>query len=198
MKFMLQNSIALLILWNVSSWWPLPGLLFWYPICKSSLCNTFEEQVPIDFIYGYLIIKWVADSSDMTGSQHNSPNGCLARRHVPFSKSNKKILAFTNIQQLVPSSFAAVTATVAAAVAGTSGFGGGVPPDPPRGAPSPGNPSPDLRFKKDFGPECTSQTPAWTIWNGKQKFNSTDWLIHQTIYWSINLIWCLIPEIMLQ
>ena len=41
-------------------WWPLLGLPTLYPIIESSHCNSFEDQVPVDFIYGYLIFKWVA------------------------------------------------------------------------------------------------------------------------------------------
>ena len=38
-------------------WWPLLGLLSWCPICKSSQCNSFEDQAPVDFIYGCPIFK---------------------------------------------------------------------------------------------------------------------------------------------
>ena len=41
-------------------WWPILGLSSWSPIFKSRPCNSFEDQVPVDFIYGYLIFKWVA------------------------------------------------------------------------------------------------------------------------------------------
>ena len=41
-------------------WWPLLGILSWYPIFKSRHCNSFEDQAPVNFIYGCLIFKWVA------------------------------------------------------------------------------------------------------------------------------------------
>ena len=30
---------------------------------KSSLCNSFKDQAPVDFIYGCLIFKWLAETS---------------------------------------------------------------------------------------------------------------------------------------
>ena len=44
----------------MTPWWPLLVLLTWYLFIKSSQCNSFEDQVPVDEIYGYLIFKWVA------------------------------------------------------------------------------------------------------------------------------------------
>ena len=41
---------------------PFLGLLSWYPVMWSSLCNSFQDQAPVDFIYGCLIFKWVAVS----------------------------------------------------------------------------------------------------------------------------------------
>ena len=41
------------------TWWGLLGLLSWYPPIQSSHCNSFEDQVPVDEIYGYPIFKWV-------------------------------------------------------------------------------------------------------------------------------------------
>ena len=43
----------------------LPGGNYWnyYPDTLSSLsshCNSFEDRVPVDLIYGYPIFKWVA------------------------------------------------------------------------------------------------------------------------------------------
>ena len=38
-------------------WWPLLGILSWYPIFKSSHCHSFEDQAPVNFIYGCLIFK---------------------------------------------------------------------------------------------------------------------------------------------
>ena len=43
----------------MSPWWPLLGLLSWYPIFASSDCNSFEDQAIIDFIYSCLILVWV-------------------------------------------------------------------------------------------------------------------------------------------
>ena len=42
-----------------AAWQVLQGLLSWYPIMWSSPCNWFEDQAPVDFIYGCLIFKWV-------------------------------------------------------------------------------------------------------------------------------------------
>ena len=40
------------------SMWPLLELLSWCPIL--SHCKSFEDQAPVDEIYGCLIFKWVA------------------------------------------------------------------------------------------------------------------------------------------
>ena len=45
---------------GMSPWWPLPGLLFRFPILKSNHCNSFEDWAPVDEIYGCPIFKWVA------------------------------------------------------------------------------------------------------------------------------------------
>ena len=42
---------------GVSPWWPLLGPISWYPIFRSSHCNSTEDRAPVDFIY-------VARSSD--------------------------------------------------------------------------------------------------------------------------------------
>ena len=34
----------------------------WHPIMWSIHCNSFEDQAPVDFIYGCLIFKWVSMS----------------------------------------------------------------------------------------------------------------------------------------
>ena len=36
------------------------GLLSWYPFIYSSVCNSFEDRPPVDLIYGWPILKWVA------------------------------------------------------------------------------------------------------------------------------------------
>ena len=36
------------------------GLLSWYPVIHSSLCNSFEGWAPVDEIYGWPIFKWDA------------------------------------------------------------------------------------------------------------------------------------------
>ena len=64
--------------WNVnvvnfqcSQWWKfcqndnisisvLLGLLFWYPLSWLSLCNSFEDRVPVDEIDGRPFFIWVA------------------------------------------------------------------------------------------------------------------------------------------
>ena len=35
----------------ILSWWSLLGSLSWYTLFKSSHCKSFEDQVPLDFIY---------------------------------------------------------------------------------------------------------------------------------------------------
>ena len=39
------------------------GLLDWYPVIWSSLCNSFEDRAPLNCIYGCPIFKWVAVTS---------------------------------------------------------------------------------------------------------------------------------------
>ena len=34
--------------------------LSWYPVVLSSLCHSFEDREPINFIYRRLIFKWIA------------------------------------------------------------------------------------------------------------------------------------------
>ena len=46
---------------DMAPWRPLSGLLFWCPIFKWSHCNSFEDGPPVDFIYGWPIVKWVAE-----------------------------------------------------------------------------------------------------------------------------------------
>ena len=36
----------------MSPWWPLLGLLLWYPIFELGHWNPFEDWAPVDFIYG--------------------------------------------------------------------------------------------------------------------------------------------------
>ena len=36
------------------------GISYWYPLMYSSLCNSFHEQVPVDFNCGHLIFKRIA------------------------------------------------------------------------------------------------------------------------------------------
>ena len=43
-------------------WWPLLELLSWSPIFKSSHCNSFEDQAPVDEIYGCPIFKGAAET----------------------------------------------------------------------------------------------------------------------------------------
>ena len=39
--------------------WPLLTHISWYPLVLLSHCNSFEDRVPVDFIYGYPIFIWV-------------------------------------------------------------------------------------------------------------------------------------------
>ena len=55
------------------TWWPLLGLLSWYPLIYSSHCNSFEDRVPVDGIYGYPIFKWVTVAR-IKGYQNSNPN----------------------------------------------------------------------------------------------------------------------------
>ena len=43
---------------DILSWRSLLGLLSWSPIFRPSQCNSFEDQEPIDEIYGFPIFKW--------------------------------------------------------------------------------------------------------------------------------------------
>ena len=51
-------------------WWPLLVLhvLSWCPIFKSSHCSSFDNQVPVDGIDGYLFVKWVSDLTKWVGT----------------------------------------------------------------------------------------------------------------------------------
>ena len=51
-----------LIAYQMSPWWPSLGPLSWWLIVKSSPRNSFEDQTPINFIYGCPIFKWVAEN----------------------------------------------------------------------------------------------------------------------------------------
>ena len=68
------NDVAHNAQYGMSPWWPLLEILSWYPVMKSSLCNSFEDRAPVDFIYGCPIFKWVAktwlcDKSTMISPQ---------------------------------------------------------------------------------------------------------------------------------
>ena len=56
-----REDLLLYVMWHVS-WQPLLEQLSWYPVMLSSLCNSFEDRAPIDFIYGCPIFKWVAET----------------------------------------------------------------------------------------------------------------------------------------
>ena len=43
--------------WGSHCWGYSPGTL------SFSLCNSFEDEAPVDEIYGYLIFKWVLNGS---------------------------------------------------------------------------------------------------------------------------------------
>ena len=57
--YICQPSVLLWI--GHVSRWPLLGLLILCPVCKSSHCISFEDWVPVDFIYGYPILRWDSD-----------------------------------------------------------------------------------------------------------------------------------------
>ena len=59
---------------------PLPGLLSWYPIFKSSHCISFDDRAPVDFIYGCPSFKWVAETwkFDRAPKWYSPINGCRA------------------------------------------------------------------------------------------------------------------------
>ena len=44
------------------TWQELLELLSWYPVMWSSLCKSSEDRAPVDFIYGCLIFKWIAET----------------------------------------------------------------------------------------------------------------------------------------
>ena len=46
--------------WNIWPWWLVLVLQGRCPIFKWSHCNSLEDRVPVDFIYGYPIFQWVA------------------------------------------------------------------------------------------------------------------------------------------
>ena len=56
----------------------------WYTFMSWSLCNPFEDQAPVDLIYGCLIFKRVAVTySKCQGTSTVAPE-MVARQHVPF------------------------------------------------------------------------------------------------------------------
>ena len=56
-----QNDIVYVDLtWDLSPASHLLGPLSWYPTCKWSHCNSFEDRAPVDEIYGCPIFEWVA------------------------------------------------------------------------------------------------------------------------------------------
>ena len=62
-------------------WWPLLRLQSWCFILKSSLCNSFEDQAPIDYIYGCPLR--CTDLNIWTEYQNINPvNGCQAARPI--------------------------------------------------------------------------------------------------------------------
>ena len=60
---MFQNSIPPIcettMQQGMSPWWALMGLISWCPIITSISYNPFEDQVPVGFIYKWLIFKWI-------------------------------------------------------------------------------------------------------------------------------------------
>ena len=56
-------------LWGLYPWWLLLGLLSWYPICKSSHCNSFEDQAPILSSMG----AWSANGCNLTDLHDRTP-----------------------------------------------------------------------------------------------------------------------------
>ena len=67
------DSVTILGKWQIA-WQPLLMLLSLYPVMESSLCNSFEDQEPVDFIYGCMIFKWVA----VTWLDCSASDVCLA------------------------------------------------------------------------------------------------------------------------
>ena len=53
---------------------------------KSNCCNSFVDRVPVDFIYGYLIFKWVAVTlQEWEGTKVTTPG--TATNNVPYFAS---------------------------------------------------------------------------------------------------------------
>ena len=62
------------------TWWPLLGILSWYPILESCLCNSFENE-----IYRWLIFNWLLPNNAYICVWKltiiGSDNGLLAQSH---------------------------------------------------------------------------------------------------------------------
>ena len=43
-------------------WCPKLGFLFWCPIFNLNLSNLFEDQAPVDEIYGCPMFKWIVET----------------------------------------------------------------------------------------------------------------------------------------
>ena len=56
-----DNTIITNIIGHVT-WQPWLGLWSWYPVMKSSLSNSFEDQAPLDDIYQCLIFQWTTET----------------------------------------------------------------------------------------------------------------------------------------
>ena len=70
---------------GISLWRPVLGLLSWYPIFGSNNCNSFEDWVPNDFIYGWPISECVAEiPTSLLQWRHNERNG--VSNHQPHDR----------------------------------------------------------------------------------------------------------------
>ena len=71
---------------GMSLWWSLLELLPWCPVFKSSYCNSFEDRSLVDFIYGWPIFKWIAETwRDSGGLPGITPCAHVLRHsHLPY------------------------------------------------------------------------------------------------------------------
>ena len=61
--------------YGMSPWWPLLELPNTYAIIQLSHSNSSAYRKPIDFIYGYLIFKWVAVTRMRGYKDYNASHG---------------------------------------------------------------------------------------------------------------------------
>ena len=71
----------------MSPWKPLQQLISWYPIFKSSHCNSFDDRAPMDFFTGSLILKWAAEFTTWQGTRRVVP-AIVTRVTCPIDHSN--------------------------------------------------------------------------------------------------------------